>query len=834
MSDERVAELEAQLAASRHEVRETREMFQLAMDSIPSCIWWKDTEGRYLGANRNLVVAAGRQTVSELIGKTDLDLWGREDALKYRLDDQRVMDNDRAEYGLLETQKRSDGSVYYLETNKVPLRDSAGRVIGSLGTFNDVTERQMMQEELRRHRDELELLIEERTSELEEEIRERQDAQHQLAQQAQELVEANQALRDAERAKSAFFANVSHELRTPLTLILAPLESALAGSYGDLDTRMSDALRTVYNSAVRLLELVNSILDVSRLEAGRFQANRAACDVDQLLQTILVDFVWLADKRSQKLRWDLCGGQARFLDPYLLERIIFNLVSNALKFTPEGGLVQVRCEIENDVLSLSVADNGIGIAVEDQQHLFRKFHQVESSFTRRYEGTGLGLAMVREFAELLGGGVEVQSAVGEGSTFTVRFPTPPADEPAPLQQPSSRPPAAPTTSWHACEEGDGPDLLIAEDNEELARYVAGLLHPLGRVRWARDGEVALKLALERKPALIVSDVMMPNRDGMWLCREITKVFPEEPPPIILLTALSDRKALLDGWDAGASDFLHKPFHPVELTTRVRCLLQAREARIASAEERRKLEERLFQSQKLDSLGLMAGGIAHDFNNLLAVVVGNLELAEDLYELPQDALDCVREAAGAANRAAGLSRQMLTYVGKAASKTESVDLADMAQETVRMLERRLLPKPFFQLDLSEALVEADRSQIGQVMLNLITNAAEAAPENRKTIVHVRTGVRHFSAEFLDEDEGGSYAYLQVEDNGCGMDAEVLKRIFDPFFSTKFTGRGLGLAAVQGIMRSHKAKCRTFSEPGVGTTFWVLFQPSRAPNPESDPR
>lgn len=820
-----IRDLEARLAASQLEVQATREMFQLAMDSIPWCIWWKDTEGRYLGVNKSLVEAAGLSSVSEMIGNYDGDLWAPEDALKYRTDDVRVMQTGVPEYGLVETQERGDGAVHHLETNKVPLRNAQGEIIGSLGTFQDVTERIQLQKELRRHRDELERLVEERTRKLEEEIRERQAAQAQLAQQAKELAEANEAMREAEKAKSAFFANVSHELRTPLTLILAPLESALSGSYGPLDAGLSEALNTAHNSSVRLLELVTSILDVSRLEAGRMTATPAPCQVDKLLQTLLNDFTPLARKRRQELSWNLQPTGNRLLDPYLLERILFNLVSNALKFTPEHGRVTVSARLEDDWLRLEVSDTGIGIAPEDQKTLFRKFRQVESSYTRRFEGTGLGLAMVRDFSRLMGGDVELDSVLGEGSTFIVRLPAPVAAEPAISQTTTLRPMAAATASWTASDsEGSGPDILIAEDNEDLARYLAETLAPYGRVRWARDGEIALAMARASKPALIVADVMMPNRDGMSLCREVQTLFADDPPPVLLLTALSERKALLAGWDAGASDFLHKPFHPLELTTRVRSMLKSRAERLAALEERRRLEERLFEAQRLDSLGLMAGGIAHDFNNILTVVTGHLELVEHSGPLDESVQACIKEAAAAAQRAAGLSRQMLTYVGKISSKRTNLDLALVTEDTAAMLERGLLSKPAILRELSEAPVTADRSQIDQVVLNLITNGAEAARPDSRPIIRVQTGVRHFSAEFLGQEKGGRFAFLRVQDNGCGMDEPTRKRIFDPFFSTKFTGRGLGLAAVHGILRAHGAHCKIESKLGEGTTFWVLFEPA----------
>lgn len=799
-----IAELQTQLKAAQEEARATQEMFQLAIDSIPSCIFWKARDGTYLGVNRQLAEASGCTHTSELIGGNDYDFWAPEDAAKYQADDKRVMDNGMAEYGLIEQQIR-DGKVHYLETNKAPLRNADGEVVAVLGTFQDVTERLELQEEVRRHRDELELLVEERTKELQ---------------------AANYALVEAEKAKSEFFANISHELRTPLTLILAPLESALGGSYGELEPNLRKSLETVHRSGVRLLDLVSSILDVSRLEAGQMKAKRQACHPDTLMENIVGDFAPLAQKNCQNLRWDIHETGTRLLDPYLLERIIFNLVSNALKFTPKDGTVEVKSWSENETLFFEVRDTGIGIPEEAQANLFRKFYQVESSSTRRYEGTGLGLAMVKDFAQLMGGDVKLVSTPGEGSTFTVSLSAPECEiqTGAEPEGTTKRRAAAPENYYlELSQKNEGPEILIAEDNVELARYIAEVLDPLGRVSWAPNGKVALEMAREIKPELILSDVMMPEKDGIWLCQRIQEEFSDNGPSVVLLTALSDRESLLRGWEAGAADFLRKPFHPLELTTRIEALIKARRERLRAAEERRLLEARLFESQRLDSLGIMAGGIAHDFNNLLAVVSGELELAM-LEQLKPTTEECLREAELAVRQASGLSQQMLAYVGQIPQLKSVVDLAEMAEETARIVGRGLIPKPLFEFDLSEAPIEADRNQMCQVALNLITNGAEAVLEGTRPVIKISTGVREFSAEFLDRESAKSFSYLKVEDNGQGMDEETMKRVFDPFFTTKFTGRGLGLAAVYGITTSHSGICKIESEPGRGSTFWVLFPPT----------
>ena len=248
-----------------------------------------------------------------------------------------------------------------------------------------------------------------------------------------------------------------------------------------------------------------------------------------------------------------------------------------------------------------------------------------------------------------------------------------------------------------------------------------------------------------------------------------------------------------------------------------------------AEEKRlQLERQMQQTQKLESLGVLAGGIAHDFNNLLTVILGNASLALD--ELPpitpaRDSLLSIEETS---LRAAELCRQMLAYSGKGQSIIENIRLRDLIGEMVSLLKASISKKAIFNLNLKDSLppLRGDPSQIRQVIMNLVINASEALGEHSGAIT-ISTGVMECSREYLSEaflDESlaeGSYVWLEVSDTGCGMDHDIQRRIFEPFFTTKFTGRGLGLSAVLGIVRGHKGALKVYSEPGRGTTFKVLF-------------
>jgi nitrogen-specific signal transduction histidine kinase len=246
------------------------------------------------------------------------------------------------------------------------------------------------------------------------------------------------------------------------------------------------------------------------------------------------------------------------------------------------------------------------------------------------------------------------------------------------------------------------------------------------------------------------------------------------------------------------------------------------------EEKRNLERQVQQAQKMESLGVLAGGIAHDFNNLLMAVLGHAELALDEISPMSPARGNLTEIATAARRAADLCRQMLAYAGRASFALERVGLRELVEEMAHLLKTAISKKAILNLNLERGLppIEADPSQIRQIVMNLIINASEAIGD-RSGVITVSVGATRCDDEYLRKTElrddlaPGLYVHLEVTDTGSGMDAQTRSRIFEPFFSTKFTGRGLGLAAVLGIVRAHKGALKVYSEPGKGTTFKILF-------------
>lgn len=469
----------------------------------------------------------------------------------------------------------------------------------------------------------------EMTDKLVQSNQERQSAEAKLAERAAQLEVANQTLLVNEKIKSEFFSNISHELRTPLSLILAPLESLLEGARDGLTDKARAALETMHNNAVRLLQIVQGLLDFQKLEAKKVVVHREPIAIASLTRSILVDFEALMNSRGLQGRVEVISDEAItvMMDRYIYERVVFNLLSNAVKFTPSGGEIVVRVEVIEQRLRLSVRDTGIGIAAEDLPRLFKRFQQVEGAATRRFEGAGLGLALIKEFVELLDGTVVVESHPGQGSTFTVQC-TATVTEAKEERLSNSRKKfqyrGLLKEESASLSLGEGASrapaklgaILIVEDNAELAVYMAEHLSQLCETRIARDGEEALQMLGDWTPTLILSDVMMPRRDGLSLCRELKSRPQTRTIPFVLLTALTYREALLKGWEAGADDYLFKPFHPAELLTRMQAmlttqlrLLEQTQAKLQAEAALRMTAQQLEEAQRIAHLGSWEWNIA---------------------------------------------------------------------------------------------------------------------------------------------------------------------------------------------------------------------------------
>ncbi|RCJ40496.1 adenylate cyclase [Nostoc punctiforme NIES-2108] len=413
-------------------------------------------------------------------------------------------------------------------------------------------------------------------------------------QQAERLLELD-------KQKTEFFQNISHEFRTPITLIQGPLESAVAAGEGLSYSQSAIALR----NSRRLLRLVNQLLDLQRLDAGRMQPNFHPCDLVEFVSQIVESFRPYCEKKKLHLVTQLDECSTVYLDMEKFDKVVYNLLSNAMKFTPEGGTISVRLKSERDRCILQVQDTGIGIVKEQIPHLFERFRQAEGSANRSYEGSGLGLALVKELVELHGGQVTVESVYGKGTTFSLWLVTGNAHLPA---QQVLETPTELNTSRASVELADlelvesttdnieditinlsssvdtkdsalktQHSILVVDDNPDLRTYVSEIFRRNGyHVQTARNGHEGHSKAKEIIPSLIVTDLMMPLVSGLEMIQMIRHEETLKGTPIILLTAKVDEETRIEGTEHGADAYLAKPFNDRELLAEVRNLLALKE------------------------------------------------------------------------------------------------------------------------------------------------------------------------------------------------------------------------------------------------------------------
>jgi PAS domain S-box-containing protein len=430
-------------------------------------------------------------------------------------------------------------------------------------------------------------------------------------------------LEQLDHAKTAFFSNVSHEFRTPLALMIGNLEAALAGP--NLPAEEREQLDVARRNSLRLLKLVNSMLDFSRIEAGRTQASYYPIDVAALTAELASNFRSACERAGLKLVVECQAlSQPLYLDPDMWEKIVLNLLSNAFKFTFEGEIA-VRVREVGGQVELSVEDTGVGIPKAELPRLFERFHRIEGQKGRSYEGSGIGLALVQELVKFHGGDIHAESDAGRGTTITIRVPFGTAHLPKERVEAAknlsttsmradayveealhwiSKEPAAldvthePTQSFESVPGLlPGTRILLVDDNADMRGYVRRLLARTCDVQTVSDGQEALEAIRARRPDLILTDVMMPNLDGFGLLRAIRSDAEMREIPVIMLSARAGEESRVEGLSAGADDYLVKPFSARELIARVGSLLELTRVRRESIATLRDSERRtraLFQ------------------------------------------------------------------------------------------------------------------------------------------------------------------------------------------------------------------------------------------------
>jgi signal transduction histidine kinase len=547
-----------------------------------------------------------------------------------------------------------------------------------------------------------------------------------------------------------------------------------------------------------------------------------------------------------------------------LEKIVLNLVFNALKFTPAGGRVELRAAKQGDEMVLTVKDTGMGISAKNLPHVFDRFWQADDSARRKYQGVGIGLALVKELVEIQDGRVTVESEEGKGTTFTVRLPylkaeparevkhegaAAPAADQAPVGNvtsqewlsnlyrraelfPAMTPLQATLRPVETARNGDPrPSLLVADDEPDMLRFLKSQLDPHYRVLEAVDGQQAVDKSGQFLPDLILLDMMMPEKDGLQACREIRGRSSTQTIPVILLTARADEETKLKALEAGASDFLTKPFSTTELHVRIRNLVESHEFQIklskqnqlleTTIEQLKETETLLVQTEKMVSLGRMSAGIIHEINNPLNYATTGLYTLRNKGKLLEPAEqaeyeEILKDVEDGITRVKSIVSDLKTFTHPDTEQQDAVELTDIVNSALRFLSNEWKEKVRIEEQLEEQLaIRGNRNKLLQVFVNLLQNSLDAL--KRK--------------EFKDEQptvwiEGrveGNKSVVSIRDNGEGIDPEAIDKIFDPFFTTKDVGEGmgLGLTICYRIVQEYDGHISVRSERGKFCEFKLEF-------------
>jgi signal transduction histidine kinase len=616
--------------------------------------------------------------------------------------------------------------------------------------------------------------------------------------------------------------------------MLGPIEEALGSA--ELPDAMRPQLDVAHRNSMRLLKLVNSLLDFARIEAGRVTAAFEPLDLATLTEDLSSNFRAAMERAG--LRFDVCCpplDEPVHVDREMWEKIVLNLLSNAFKYTLDG---QVSVTLKRDATHavLEVADTGIGVSELELPRLFERFHRVVGAQARTHEGSGIGLALVQELVRLHGGSIEAESQLGRGSLFRVRIPFGDAHHPAEQRRARLAAGSTAISSQSFVEEalrwlpdGDadtppihnvseplgrtedlrfastfGQRIVLADDNADMRSYVSDWLGRLYDIEAVSDGQLALEAACREPPALIISDVMMPNLDGLGLLQALRADRELREVPVILLSARAGEEARIEGLSTGADDYIVKPFTGRELLARVGALLELAYTRRQSEERRRReLEEALRQKDEFLAM------LAHELRNPLAPIRNASELLSRNLpaEVPmRTAVHIIERQVTHLTRLVDdlldVSRITQGRIELRRRPTSVADLVARSLETVDPLIRRKQHQVSIAGNHWNLYVNVDPERLVQCLSNVLTNAAKYTDPGGE--IHIET--RDFAGEVT----------ISVADNGMGIPPDLLPKVFELFVQGERTldrsqgGLGIGLSIVKRLIEMHSGSVEIFSE------------------------
>jgi len=674
-----------------------------------------------------------------------------------------------------------------------------------------------------------------------------------------ELEASNLKLIEMDRAKSEFFANISHELRTPLTLLIGPLEKLRTAPVPPSSEQQHELLDIMYGNSMRLLRLINDLLSLVRMDSGALVLRKSKIALKPFIEGIASSVTPMAQQSHLKFETNIAieSDRSGYIDRDKFEKIIFNLLFNAFKFTRRGGEVLLSVTMVDNELKLAVRDTGVGISPTDLERVFDRFWQAEGSTTRRYQGVGIGLALVKELARIHGGDVSAESELGRGTTMKVHLDVSAPSEaesdiptmPAPV---TDAPPAAEEDDWvsrlyrraelfpahvlggaenassEAKDHSGRPNVLVVDDEPDMRRFLCSQLQEQYQVYEARSGSQALELAQDKDFSLVLLDFMMPEMDGIEVMQRLKQCSGTRNTPVIILTARADEEFKIKTLKAGATDFLTKPFSSTELMIRAHNMIAARQLQQQVEAKTRQLEEALEQIKeteaqlvhqaKMASLGQLSAGLMHEINNPLNFANtafhilkkriasidhnGNEALSKPLTDIQEGI-----------QRVVAITSSLRSFTHPDDSTFSRVDLLEIVTTALR----------FVQVSAQEMSIEinigpavhflGNSNQLVHLFINLLQNSIDSVRQKNGALKQIR----------VDASIEGDEIRVICYDNGEGISAEHLDRIFDAFFTTKKVGEGvgLGLNICHRIVEQHHGKIKVESQKGEYCRFIIVF-------------
>ena len=641
-------------------------------------------------------------------------------------------------------------------------------------------------------------------------------------------------LAELDLAKTTFFNNISHEFRTPLTLMLGPLEELLNNEQ-KLSITQQKSISLVHRNGIRLLKLVNVLLDFSRIEAGRMTATYRPVNLPIFTAELASIFRSACEKAKINLLIECSQmlSENIYVDVDMWEKIVLNIISNAFKYTLKGEIkVSIEEDKKNEKAILIVKDTGCGIPEDEMPRLFERFHRIKSTHGRSHEGTGIGLALVYELVKLHDGKIKVESKENVGTVFSVEIPfgfkhLPPESILNNQNKlfsnsrvrnldwwiDSSSNPGSPLSTnenrmmgdillpndmiVNDRAEKDTPQVLVVDDNIDMLGYVSKILSTVGfQIVQAKDGLEALKTLKEysKKPDLILSDIMMPGMDGFGLLAEIRKTEELSDIPFIFLSARAGEEASSEGITAGADDYMCKPFSAKELVTRVNSRIELSRLRLLAAKREKELRKEAEQANNIKDKFLAV--LSHELRTPLTPALLLAEQIQDDSSLPiyikDDLSIIIRQIRLQVQLIDDLLDITKIRQGKLQLQMIYLDANRLLDQTFKLFSYNVNEKSLkfsLQLEAKKNIILGDSTRLQQIFWNLINNAIKFTPNEGCIIV-----------KSWNEDNS---LKICVQDDGIGIEPNILNRLFTAFeqgsshITSTFGGLGLGLNISQTI-------------------------------------